>query len=147
MSSRRRKNIPLGGRYRQVSLYLRISCNNKERCPNGFITHAIAKFLNTSRPRQSGSHFAGDFQTTFFIRIFLYQIKLSLKFVPNGPALIQMMHWCRTSEKALFEPVVAYFSYAYICIYIYIYMSHSASMIELLYCAATKMNVHIPACI
>ena len=52
-------------------------------------------------------------------------IKALLKFVPEGPsniipALVQIMVWRRSVDKPLFEPMVAWFTGAY--------MRHSASM-------------------
>ena len=68
--------------------------------------------LNTLRPRQNGRHFADD----TFKRIFLNEnirisIRISLKFVPNGPinnipALIQIMDWRRPDDKPLSEPMM-----------------------------------------
>ena len=48
-----------------------------------------------------------------------------MKFVPNGPvdndaALVQIMAWCRTGNKPLSEPVMAWVDDAY--------MRHLASM-------------------
>ena len=45
-------------------------------------------------------------------------IKISLKFVPNGPidnksALVQVMDWRRTGDKPLSEPMLTPFSGAY----------------------------------
>ena len=67
--------------------------------------------LNTLRPRQNWRHFADD----TFKRIFLNEnnkisIKISLKFVPNGPinkipALVQIMAWRRPGDKPLPEPM------------------------------------------
>ena len=66
--------------------------------------------LTSVRPRQNGRHFADD----IFNRISLNEnicipIKISLKFVPNGPinnipALIQIMAWRRPGDKPLSEP-------------------------------------------
>ena len=65
--------------------------------------------LNTLRPRQNGRRFADD----TFKRIFLNEnvrilIKISLKFVTNGPinnnpALVQIMAWRRSGDKPLSE--------------------------------------------
>ena len=50
---------------------------------------------------------------------------ISLKFVPKGPihnipALVQIMAWHRPDDKPLYEPIMAWFTDAY--------MRHSASM-------------------
>ena len=71
------------------------------------------EFFNTLRPRRN-EHFADD----IFKRIFVNEnawikikIKISLKFVPNGPisnipALIQIMAWRRSGDKPLSEPMM-----------------------------------------
>ena len=69
--------------------------------------------VNTLRPRQNGRRFADD----TFKRIFLNEnvkitIKISLKFVPNGPinnnlALVQIMACRRSGDKPLSEPMMA----------------------------------------
>ena len=66
----------------------------------------------TLRPRQNGRRFTDD----TFMRIFLNEnvrisIKISLKFVPAGPidnipALVQIMAWRRSGDKALSEPMM-----------------------------------------
>ena len=45
-------------------------------------------------------------------------IKISLKFVPNGPIdnnpeLVQIMAWCRKGDKPLSEPMLTRFTDAY----------------------------------
>ena len=67
--------------------------------------------VNKLRLRQSGRHFAED----IFQHIFVYEnawisIKTSFKFVPKGQinvilALVQIMAWCRSGDKPLFEPM------------------------------------------
>ena len=68
--------------------------------------------LNTLRPRQNGRRFADDTLKRIFmnenVRI---SIKISLKFVPNGPtnnipALVQIMVWRRSGDKPLSEPMM-----------------------------------------
>ena len=78
-------------------------------------------FINTLRLRQNGRHRAGD----TFKRIFLNEnirisIKISLKFVPEGPinnipALVQIMAWRRSGNKPLSEPMMVS-SLTYICV-------------------------------
>ena len=63
------------------------------------------------------------FQLHFFNEILWISIEISLKFVPKGPinnipAMVQIMAWCRTGDKPLSEPMVAYVADAY--------MHHSA---------------------
>ena len=88
--------------------------------------HLLAGCLNTLRPRQNGRHFADD----TFERIFVNEnvwilIEISLKFFPKGPinnipALVQIMVWRRPGDKPLSEPMMVFFTGAY--------MRHSASM-------------------
>ena len=71
-----------------------------------------SKFLNTLRLRQDGRHFPDK----IFKHIFLNEniwilIKISLKFVPNGPinnipALVQIMAWRQPGAKPLSEPMM-----------------------------------------
>ena len=52
------------------------------------ITHAIPNFhlVNTLRPKQNGRHFADDiFKCIFLNENVRISIKISLKFVPQGP--------------------------------------------------------------
>ena len=59
---------------------------------------------------------AAIFQTSFWKRIFINKnililFKISMKFLPMGsinniPALVQIMAWCRTGDKPLFEPML-----------------------------------------
>ena len=68
--------------------------------------------LNSLRPRQNGRRFPDD----TFKRIFLNEnvrisIKISLKFVPQGPindipALVLIMAWRRPGAKPLSEPMM-----------------------------------------
>ena len=80
----------------------------------------------TLKPRQNGR----QFQDYIFKCIFLNEnvwisIKISLKFVPNGPinnipALVQLMAWRQPRDKPLSEAVMFSFTDAY--------MRHWASM-------------------
>ena len=68
--------------------------------------------FNTLRPRQNDHHFSDN----IFRCIFLYEnvwisIKISLKFVPNGPindkpALVQIMAWRLLGDKPLSEQMM-----------------------------------------
>ena len=68
--------------------------------------------LNTLRLRQNGRHFADDiFKCIFLNENVIILIKISLKFVPNGPinnilALVQIMVWRRPGDKPLSEPMM-----------------------------------------
>ena len=59
--------------------------------------------------RQNGHHFADDvFKCIFWNENVWISLKISLKFVPKGPinnipALVQIMAWCRPSDKPLSE--------------------------------------------
>ena len=82
----------------------------------------LHQHVNTLRPKQNGCRFAED----IFNCIFLYDIQcilfwISLKFDPwdtikNYPALVQIMAWHWTSNKPLYEPMMAWLTDAYICI-------------------------------
>ena len=57
-------------------------------------------------------------QTTFSNKKFCIAIKISLKFVPDGPidnspALVEVMAWRRTGDKPLSEPMLSQFTDAY----------------------------------
>ena len=57
----------------------------------------------------------------FLISKYCIFIPISLKFVPkelidNKSALVQVMAWRRTGDKAVSESIVAYFTDAYICV-------------------------------
>ena len=85
--------------------------------------HESRYSFNTLRVRQNGRHFPDDsFKWIFLNENVSISIKLSLKFVPNGPinniqALDKIMAWHRPGDKPLSEPTI-----------FYIYMRHSASM-------------------
>ena len=64
--------------------------------------------VSTLRPRQNGCHFADDI---FLNENVWIPIKISLKFVPEGPinnipALIQIMAWDCLGDKPLSEPMM-----------------------------------------
>ena len=69
-------------------------------------------YLNTLRPRQKGRHFADNiFKCIFFSGYVWISLKISLRFVPNGPinnipALVQIIAWRRPDDKPLSEPMV-----------------------------------------
>ena len=77
--------------------------------------------INTLRLRQNGRHFPDD----IFKRIFLNEnvwisLRISLKFVPNGPinnipALVQIMAWRRPGDKPLSESMMVSFP-PHICV-------------------------------
>ena len=89
-------------------------------------SHTTQYIINTLRPRQNGRHFADDiFKCNFMNENVWIPIKISLKFVPEGPinnisALVQIMAWRRIGDKPLSEPMMTQFNDAY--------MRHSASM-------------------
>ena len=68
--------------------------------------------VNILRPRQNICHLADDkFRCIFLNENVWISIKISLKFVPDGlmnniPALVQIMAWCRSGNKPLFEPMM-----------------------------------------
>ena len=68
--------------------------------------------VNTLRLTQNGRHFPDDiFKCIFLNENVWILIKISLKFVPNGPivnipALVQIMAWRRPGGKPLSEPMM-----------------------------------------
>ena len=68
--------------------------------------------VNTLRPRQNGRHFADDiFKWIFLNENVWIPIKISLKFVPQGPinnipALVQIMAWRHPGDKPLSGPMM-----------------------------------------
>ena len=87
---------------------------------------SLCYWVNTLRPRQNGRHFTDDILKCIFLNENAWiPIKISLKFVPEGPinnisALVQIMAWRRIGDKPLSEPMMTQFNDAY--------MRHSASM-------------------
>ena len=79
-----------------------------------FITEKLVVYVlfNPLRSRQIGQHFADDIFKCIFVNEGLWVlINISLKFVPkvqinNIPALVQIMAWCRPSDKPLTEPMM-----------------------------------------
>ena len=66
-----------------------------------------------------------NFQCIFFKENVCILIPISQKFVPKGPVdknppLVQIMAWCQTEDKPLIEPMMLWFTDAY--------MHHSASV-------------------
>ena len=67
----------------------------------------MSRTFNTLRPRQNGRHFADAiFKCIFLNENVWISIKISLKFVPEGPinnipALVQIMAWRRPGDKPL----------------------------------------------
>ena len=82
--------------------------------------------LSTMSPRQNGRHFPDViFKCILLNQDVRISIKFSLKFVSkspidNNPVFVQIMAWCRSGDKPLSEPMIAYVADAY--------MRHSTSM-------------------
>ena len=76
------------------------------------ITEVNVSVFNTLRPKQNGRHFANAiFKCILLNENVWIPIKISLKFVPQGPinnipALVQIMAWRRTGDKPLSEPMM-----------------------------------------
>ena len=76
--------------------------------------------LNTLRLRQNGRHFADNLLRCIFLgRNIWIWIKISLKFVPKGPindfpALVQTLAWHQIGNKPLSEPMLIWFTDAYV---------------------------------
>ena len=91
-----------------------------------FVSLTFCGLINSLRPRQNKRHFADDvFKCNFLNETVWIPIKISLKFVPEGPinnisALVQIMAWRRAGDKQLSEPMMTQFNDTY--------MRHSASM-------------------
>ena len=70
------------------------------------------QWVNRLRPRQNGCHFADStFKCIFLNENVIISIKISLNFILKGlinniPALVQIMAWCKSSEKPLNEPMM-----------------------------------------
>ena len=68
--------------------------------------------IKSLTPRQNGRYFADDiFKCIFLNENVWIPIKISLKFVPNGPindipAMVQIMAWRRPGDKPLYEPMM-----------------------------------------
>ena len=83
--------------------------------PYSQVTHV----MNTLWPRQNDRHFPDDiFKCIFSNEIILISIKISLKFVLKGPinnipALVQMVAGRRPGDKPLSEPMLVWFTDAY----------------------------------
>ena len=77
--------------------------------------------VNTLRPRQNGCHFPDDiFKWIFLNENEWIPIKISMKFVPQGPinkipALVQIMACRRSGDKPLSEPMMVS-SLTHICV-------------------------------
>ena len=77
--------------------------------------------VNTLRLRQDGRRFPDDtFERIFLKENVIILIKISLKFVPNGPidniaALVQIMAWRQPGDKPLSEPMLVR-SLTHICV-------------------------------
>ena len=79
--------------------------------------------LNSLRPIQNGCHFADDIFKCIFVNENVWiPIKISLKFVPNGPinnipALVQIKVWRRPGVKPLSEPMtVRLLTHIHVCV-------------------------------
>ena len=78
-----------------------------------FLTLRWLWLFNKLRPRQNVHHFANStFKCISLNGNVWIQIKISLKFVPNGPinnipSLVQIMAWRRKGDKSSSEPMMA----------------------------------------
>ena len=77
------------------------------------------KEINSSCPGKNGCHFTDDiFKCIFSNQKVWILIKISLKFVlkgpiKNNPALVWIMAWCWIGDKPLSEPMLTWFTEAY----------------------------------
>ena len=73
----------------------------------------------SSPPGQNGHHFTYNiFRCIFVNEKYSILIKISLKFVPKGPndnnpVLVQITAWCQIGDKSLFQPMLTWFTDAY----------------------------------
>ena len=73
---------------------------------------SVSTYLNTSRPRQNGRHFAEDISKRIFFNENVWiSIKFSLKFVPRGPIninpeMFRIMAWRRPGDRPLSEAML-----------------------------------------
>ena len=74
---------------------------------------------NELRPRQDGHHIADDkFKRSCLNENIWISIDISLKFIPKGqiknmPVLVKIMAWRRPGDKPLSEPMMVWFTDAY----------------------------------
>ena len=85
-------------------------------CKNG--KHFVwLRCFNTSRPRQSGPHCAGDILSIFTNEQYIILMQISQIYsksqINDTPALIQLMVWCRSYDKPSSEPGTVYITDAY----------------------------------
>ena len=93
---------------------------NRAYYNGSFIACAYWNPANIMRPTQNCRHFADHIFKCIFLKENVWiLLKISLTFVPTLrinkiPALVQMMTWCRSREKPLSVPMLAWFTDAYI---------------------------------
>ena len=104
--------VDLGSSYR-ISHVLVTTRNMRSMYNNGVVT------INSSPPGQNGRHFSDEIFRCIFVNVkFCILIKISLKFVPNGPiynnpVLVEIMDWHRIGDKPLSEPMLTWLTDAY----------------------------------
>ena len=75
-------------------------------------SNGSGRLFSRLRPKQNGRRFTDDtFKRIFLTENVRISIKVSLKFVPNGPinnnpTLVQIMAWRRSGDKPLSEPMM-----------------------------------------
>ena len=129
-------NVKIGVKWSPVLTPFKTKCINSLRPSHAIWPHitwsslvqvmafcltAPSHYLNTLRPRQNGRHFPDDiFKCIFLNENAWISIKISLKFVPNGPinkipSLVQIMALRRSGDKPLYEPMMVNFL-THICV-------------------------------
>ena len=84
-----------------------------------YMHHKSLYFFNSYPPGQNGRHFADNIFRCIFVHVKIcILIKISLKFVPKGPidnnsALVDIMVWRGIGDKPLSEPMLTWFTDAY----------------------------------
>ena len=77
----------------------------------GIILLLILFYLTHLPPGQDGRHFTDDIFSFIFVNEkSCILIKISLKSVPNGPVLVQMMAWRRIGNKPLSDSMITRFT-------------------------------------
>ena len=90
------------------------ACRHHTRVALLDVHATTSKLFNISRPRQDGRYFPDNiFKCIFLNENEWILIKISLKFVPEGPiscsnipALVEKMAWCRSGDNPSSEPMV-----------------------------------------
>ena len=105
----------------RISLLVQLSITSSS--DNTDDVHLIIRgkmhMINSHPPGKNGHHFADNiFRCIFMNKEFCILIRITLEIVPKSPidgnpALLQIMAWHHTGDKALSEPMLTWFTDAY----------------------------------